>query len=185
MGSPSKETLAPRVTLGDSRLREASSVPSTPAWRCLSTPDPGHEPCEAESPAGGSLLCHGALSLSPCFWAPPSARHPWLLFSAPSQPFRSLPCTHTSSPQGRKEKAALIAPGPDPPLGSDRRHLPSWLPGPRPAPASPLSALSGAAPRRRRPPSASPGSPRVPCLEPQAVPSDPGPTQLPLRLPSG
>lgn len=94
---------------------------------------------------------------------------------------------HTSSPLGRrKEKAALIAPGLDPPLGSDLHHLPPWFPGPQPAPASPLSALSGAAPPPEETalcpqgPSASPGSPRVPCLEHQAMPSDPGPTQRPL-----
>lgn len=68
-------------------------MPSNPVWTCPSTPDLVHEPCEAETPRQSSLPCHGVFSPSPCFWAPPSARDPRQLCSAPSQPFWSQPCT--------------------------------------------------------------------------------------------
>lgn len=169
-------------------------MPSTPAWRCLSTPDPGHEPCEAETPRQSPLLCHGALSPSPCFWAPPSARDRGC--SAAPHPSRFGVClAHLFSPGKKKRESSAHRPGLDPPLGSDLHHLPPWFPGPQPAPASPLSALSGAAPglhpRRRRPPSAPRGPPRpqgapaCPVWNTRPCPPTQGPHSGPSRLPSG
>lgn len=84
-------------------------MPSNPVWMCPSTPDLGHEPCEAETPRQSSLPCHGVLSPSPCFWAPPPARDPQPLCSAPSQPFRSLPCTPLLP--GEEERKQRSSPG--------------------------------------------------------------------------
>lgn len=102
-------------------------MPSNPVWRCPSTPDLGHEPCEAETSRQSSLPYYGVLSLSPCFWAPPSAWDLRPLCSAPSQPFQSLPCTPLllGEEEKRKQRSSPWVPGPR--LGSDLRPLPSRL----------------------------------------------------------
>lgn len=166
-------------------------MPSTPAWRCLSTPAPGHEPCEADTPRQSPLLCHGALSPSPCFWAPPSARDPWLLCSAPSQPFRSLPCTPLLPGEEEKRKQR----------SSPRAWILPWaltsttsLPGsqdpcqPQPPRSVPYLGLH---PCRRRPPSAPrgprhpQGAPACPVWNTRPCPPTQGPHSCPSRLPSG